>query len=212
MTNIKILYRAVCLLIGYACGNFLTAEVVTRRITGRPCAELGTSGNPGMTNVMRNLGFRAGITVLLGDILKTVLAMVLCWTLFGKKIGRIAMFYGGFGAILGHDFPVWQHWRGGKGIACCGALLVLYSPYGFMTLLVALAVMLGSHYLCIGGVIPPAAFVPTAFLLYGFETGVLSLILTALFFLKHWPSIRLIPSGACEKVNVIGMVRGSLRR
>ena len=120
------------------------------------------------------------------------------------------MFYGGFGAILGHDFPVWQHGHGGKGIACCGALLVLYSPYGFMTLLIALAVMLVSHYLCIGGVVPPAVFIPAAFLVHGFEAGMLTLLLTLLFFFKHWPSIRLIPSGACEKVNVIGMIRRSI--
>ena len=207
--DIQIKIRAICIVIGYACGNFLTAEVVTRHMTGRPCSELGTSGNPGMTNVLRHLGLKAGIVVLAGDILKTIIAMYTCFMLFGRMLGRIAIFYGGFGAILGHDFPIWQHFRGGKGVACCCTMLFLYSPWGFVAILIALASILATDYLCIGGAVTPAAFIVPAFLFHGLETGVLTVLLSVIFFLKHWSSIKLIPSGQCEKINVIGMLRNS---
>ena len=203
----RITSRLICLLIGYACGNFLTAEIVTRRSTGRPCSELGTSGNPGMTNVLRHIGLKEGVIVLLGDVAKTILAMVASWLLYGETMGRISMFYGAFGAVLGHDFPIWQRFRGGKGVACCCTFLILYSPWGFIACLVALVSILVTDYLCIGGVVTPTAFILPAFYYFGMETGLLTVALSLVFFLRHWPSIRLIPSGQCEKVDVISMIR-----
>ena len=206
----EILARICSIIIGYACGNFLTAEVVTRKKTGLPCSELGTSGNPGMTNVLRHIGLKEGLIVLLGDITKTILAMLTCITLFGSLLGRIAAFYGGIGAILGHDFPIWQHFRGGKGVACGCALLILYSPWGFVACLIALITILATDYLCIGGAVMPAAFIIPAYVVYGTELGALTFLLSIVFFLKHWPAIRKIPSGEAEKVNVVGMIRNAV--
>ena len=203
----EILFRVISLLIGCAFGNFLTAEAVTRHITGRPCAELGTTGNPGMANVMRALGFKAGIIVLIGDILKTVLAMLVSWIFFGGRIGRLTMFYAGLGAVLGHDFPVWlKRGRGGKGVTCCCTLLILFSPWGLAACIIGMLVVFGTKYLCIGGMVIPAAFLLPAFLIYGSETGILTLVLTALCFYKHWPAAKMISSGQCEKTDVPGMI------
>ena len=204
------LARILCLAIGYACGNFLTAEIVTRKKTGRPCSELGTSGNPGMTNVLRHIGLKEGLIVLLGDISKTIIAMLACNAFFGPILGKIASFYGGIGAILGHDFPIWQHFRGGKGVACGCVLLILYSPWGFLACLVALVTILATDYLCIGGAVMPAAFIIPAYVIYGSELGALTVLLSVIFFLKHWPAIRKIPSGEAEKVNVVGMIRNAI--
>ena len=65
----------------------MTAEFVTRKLTGKPCRCLGTTGNPGMANVMANLGFKPGILVLAGDLGKTLLAAIVCALLFGKSMG-----------------------------------------------------------------------------------------------------------------------------
>ena len=67
--------RILSLLIGYVLGSILTAEIIVRRKTGRPASEFG-SGNPGMANIMRVFGFRAGIAVLAGDLLYCSLC---CW-------------------------------------------------------------------------------------------------------------------------------------
>ena len=202
--------RMCSLIIGYACGNFLTAELVTRKKTGQPCSELGTSGNPGMTNVLRHIGLKEGLIVLLGDISKTILAMLISRVLFGNILGRLTMFYSGIGTILGHDFPVWQKFRGGKGVACGCVLLILYSSWGFLSCLFALAAILLSDYLCIGGAILPVGFILPAFVFYGSEVGFLTLFLSLIFFLRHWPTIRKIPSGEAEKVDVVGMLRNAV--
>ena len=202
------LFRLICLLIGYLFGNILTAEAVTRKITGRPCAELGATGNPGMANVMQNLGFKAGVIVLAGDILKTAAAMLICWLLFGGRLGRLAMFYAGLGAVIGHDFPFWLGaGRGGKGVTCCCALLIIYSPLGLLASIIGLAAVLITKYLCIGGMVIPAAFIIPAFAVYGPETGILTLILSALCFYKHWPAAKTIPSGQCPKNDLLGHLK-----
>ena len=208
----KTIYRIISLLIGYACGNFLTAEAVTRRLTGQPCSKLGKTGNPGMANVMSNLGFKAGIIVLAGDVIKTALAMGLSCLLFRNVLGRLAVFYAGFGAVLGHDFPVWQKFKGGKGVACCCTLLILFSPWGLLAAVIGMITVFITKYLCIGGIVIPAAFILPAFFVYGKEVGCLSIILTLLSALKHWPVLKTIPSGQCEKTDVIGQIKNKIKK
>ena len=111
--------RAVCLGIGYLFGSFLTAEPVARVTTGKGVAEIG-SGNPGMANVMEHIGKGAGAVVLAGDALKTALAVLLCGLEIGPHIGSAAMLYAGLGAVLGHIFPAWRKFHGGKGVAVGG--------------------------------------------------------------------------------------------
>ena len=70
------LARSICLLVGYLCGCVLTAEIVARRTAGQSIFELG-DGNPGMANVGHELGSRAALACLVGDILKTLLPVLL---------------------------------------------------------------------------------------------------------------------------------------
>lgn len=200
--------RIGCLLLGYAFGNFLTAEVVTRKLTGRPCSELGTTGNPGMANVMTHLGFRPGITVLAGDLGKCAAACVLAGLFFGRTIGQIAVWYAGIGCTLGHDFPIWLKGGGGKGVATSCLAMFLYSPlWGALANIFGMLVTFGTKYLCIGGVAIPAFFVLPAFLVYGKEAGLLAVFVLILSCVKHWPAIRTIPAGTCEKTDVAAAIR-----
>ena len=107
--------RLLCLLAGYVCGGFLTAELVARHCTGKSAAYLGT-GNPGMANLAHELGKGWGAVVLAGDIAKTALAWLLCRVLF-PGLGALAGLWSGLGAVLGHNFPIWRRFRGGKGVA-----------------------------------------------------------------------------------------------
>ena len=107
--------RILSLLIGYVLGSILTAEIIVRRKTGRPASEFG-SGNPGMANIMRVFGFRAGIAVLAGDLLKTAAAALLSCFLFPEQ-GQILVLYAGLGAVTGHNWPLWNRLKGGKGVS-----------------------------------------------------------------------------------------------
>lgn len=120
-----ILDLILSLLIGYAFGNILTAEIIGR-FYRKSLFEHG-SGNPGMTNTVKVLGKKAGALVLLGDILKTCLAIGLCLLLF-PGLGHLSTLYCGCGVMLGHCFPLWHHFQGGKGVACAATAFVLYWP------------------------------------------------------------------------------------
>lgn len=80
-----------------------------------------------MANIMTHLGKRAGLLVLAGDVLKTAAACWFCWQL-APELHLTALLYGGFGAVLGHNWPFWNHGHGGKGVAVTCAWLMLYLP------------------------------------------------------------------------------------
>ncbi|WP_230398064.1 glycerol-3-phosphate acyltransferase [Novisyntrophococcus fermenticellae] len=192
--------RIICLIVGYAFGNLLTAELVVWIKLRKHPEDLG-SGNPGMANVTRQLGIYAGILVLAGDILKTVLACLLCNRLFPLP-QNLSTLYAGLGAILGHNFPVWKHFKGGKGVAVTCILLVLYSPpWGLAACIIGLLFILLTGYLPLGAVVIPTAFLIYTFLSYGAEVILLILAVTVLMFVKHAPGLRDISQGTCPKVS-----------
>ena len=111
--NQLIVLRIVCLAIGYVFGLFQTAYIVGRT-RGIDIREHG-SGNSGTTNAMRILGKKAGLIVFLGDVLKSLLALLLVGFLFGKVYLLKTWTFAG--VVLGHDYPFYMGFRGGKGVA-----------------------------------------------------------------------------------------------
>ena len=129
--ELQLLY---CVLIGYAFGCILSA-VLVGRLRHIDIFEKG-SGNPGMTNTIKVLGKPAGIAVLVGDILKTLFAVLLCEYLFPEQ-GTLCALYAGLGVCLGHCFPFWHHFLGGKGVACVASAYVLFNPIAGLAALIA---------------------------------------------------------------------------
>ena len=204
--------RILCLLIGYLFGCFMTAEIVTRKHTGKSARELGTSGNPGMANVMANLGFRAGITVLIGDLAKTIAASVISFALFQDEIGRMALLYAGLGATLGHDFPFWMKFRGGKGVAASSIAFVLFDPFwGLIANIAGMLVVFSTRYLCIGGVVIPV-FLGLVYAVFfnNIEALIILILFAVLAFYCHFSKIAGIPSGKTERTDVLGALRRKL--
>ena len=176
------LQRLLCLLVGYLCGGFLTAELVARARTGKSAAALGT-GNPGMANLAHELGKGWG----------------LCRALF-PALGGLSGLWAGLGAVLGHNFPFWRGFRGGKGVAVTCAALILFSPlWGTAACLSGLAVTLLSGWLPLGAVVIPALFVPPAFLCRGREAGLLALILALIMLSRHIRGLGRILRGEEER-------------
>ena len=177
--------RLLCLIIGYAWGCFLTGELVARCRTGESARRLGT-GNPGMANLAQELGLRWGLLNQMGDILKNALACLVCVRLTGESLGRPGLLWAVLGAALGHNFPFWRRFRGGKGVAVTCAGLILYSPlWGTAACVTGLAVTLLTGWLPLGAVVIPAVFVPLAVLFHSWEAGALAAVLTALMVSRH---------------------------
>lgn len=122
-----ILARVLCLLIGYGLGSISTSYLYGKA-RGIDVREHG-SGNAGTTNTLRVMGRKAGAIVLAGDMLKTFLAILLTWLIFHwmfPDMDYLLRIYTGAGVILGHDYPFYMKFKGGKGIACSGAMILSF--------------------------------------------------------------------------------------
>ena len=117
--------RLVCILIGYVFGLFQTAFIIGKA-HGFDIRDRG-SGNAGTTNMMRTMGRGWGLLTFFGDCVKCIAACALVKALFGEKyadIGMLLTVYTAAGCILGHNFPFYLQFRGGKGIACTAGFAI----------------------------------------------------------------------------------------
>ncbi len=147
--------RIVCVLIGYIFGLFQTSYIYGR-LHGIDIKQHG-SGNAGTTNALRVLGKKAGAVVFFGDVLKTGLAIVVVRLLFKDShadILQLLSLYAAAGAILGHDFPFYLGFKGGKGIACTAGLIAFFHPILIPVELVIFAIAFGTtHYVSLGSLL-----------------------------------------------------------
>ena len=145
--------RIICLIIGYAFGLFQTGYFVGKlnhvdiRKTG--------SGNSGSTNALRVLGVKAGLMTFAGDVLKCVLPILLVRQIFsGSDCLPLLAMYTGAGATLGHNYPFYLGFRGGKGIAATAGLVLsvnwIMAICGIITFFTTFFV---THYVSLGSLL-----------------------------------------------------------
>ncbi len=115
--------RIICLAAGYLCGLFQTGYIYGK-LHGIDIRSYG-SGNSGSTNALRVMGKKAGLAVFMGDFLKTVIPCFITRLLFKDQpeLMYVYMLYTGLGVILGHNFPFYLGFRGGKGIAATAGII-----------------------------------------------------------------------------------------
>lgn len=154
------LERVICLAIGYAFGLFQTAFFYGKA-HGIDIRQYG-SGNSGTTNALRVLGTKAGMIVLLGDCLKCIAAVVTSRLIFGASHGDILYLlsiYAAAGAILGHNFPFYMGFKGGKGIAATAGLILSFHPYFIpVGVLLFFGTFFTTHYVSLGSLLVYAGF------------------------------------------------------
>ena len=106
--------------IGYLMGSINTAVIVSGKMYNEDVRSYG-SGNAGFSNMMRNYGKKASLITLAGDFLKTVVAVMIGWVLYGYA-GAVT---GGFFTFIGHIFPMFFKFRGGKGVVCLASVIFM---------------------------------------------------------------------------------------
>lgn len=140
--------KLICLVIGYCFGLFQTSYIIGR-IKHTDIREHG-SGNAGTTNALRTFGLKAGLLTLLGDCLKCVLASLVVRLLFREKYAEIMpllVMITSTGCILGHNFPFYLGFRGGKGIAASLGLFLSFDwPLGLFLFGLFLVLFFITHY------------------------------------------------------------------
>ncbi len=152
--------RIICLLIGYVFGLFQTAYFYGKS-KGIDIRQYG-SGNSGTTNALRVLGTKAGLIVLLGDCLKCIAAVTVVRMIYGdhQEIIYLLCLYGGAGAVLGHNFPFYMNFRGGKGIAATAGLILSFHPYFIlMGVTIFFGIFFTTHMVSLGSLLVYAGFV-----------------------------------------------------
>lgn len=153
--------RILSLMIGYAFGLIQTG-VLYGRMRGIDIRKHG-SGNSGATNTQRVLGTKAGIIVLAGDLLKCFIPCLIARYMFGSADPGQALLYvlyAGTGSILGHDFPFYSGFKGGKGIASStGLILALYDMRVFLPcFIVFMLCVFVTKYVSLGSILSAATF------------------------------------------------------
>lgn len=205
--------RILSILIGYCFGCVLTAELVARKFAGKPVSEIGETGNPGMANIMINLGFVPGIITLLGDLVKCLIAMTISCLLFREKPGWIVTLYAGFGCTLGHDFPFWRRFRGGKGVAVSSITFFIFSPlWGLLANIAGMLVAFITQHLNIAGPVIPLFFTLFMFLKGEVEAGILGVVFSLLSIFCNLPTIIGIFNGTTSKTDVLGAIKKKFQK
>lgn len=153
--------RIICLALGYVFGMFQTAYLYGKA-HGIDVREYG-SGNAGTTNALRVLGKKAGIIVLFGDCVKCILAVCVTRMIFGESHPDtiyLLCIYSAAGAILGHNFPFYMGFKGGKGIAATAGLILSLHPYFIpMGIIVFFGIFFTTHYVSLGSLLVYVCFV-----------------------------------------------------
>lgn len=205
--------RIICLAIGYVFGLFQTAYIYGK-IHGIDIRQHG-SGNAGTTNTLRVLGTKAGLIVFAGDVLKCVLAVALCALIFGKSHPHMVYLfkiYAAAGAILGHNFPFYLNFKGGKGIAATAGLILSFHPTFIpVGVVMFFGAFLLTHYVSLGSLLVYAALLVQIIVsgqmgLFGemsqaalTEMYIIAGFLTVMAYYKHRENIKRLMKGGERK-------------
>lgn len=204
--------RVFCLLIGYVFGLFQTAYIYGR-LHGIDIRNYG-SGNAGTTNTLRVFGTKAGLLVLVGDIMKCILAVVITAVIFDEShpdMVYLLKMYTAMGAIIGHNFPFYLQFKGGKGIAATAGLILSFHPYLIpMGIILFFGAFFITHYVSLGSLLVYAGFMIELVVLgqmgiFGMtqprllEMYVIAAFLTVMAYWKHRENIKRLVSGTERK-------------
>lgn len=208
--------RIICVCIGYAFGLLQTGYIYGK-IHHVDIRKQG-SGNAGTTNALRTLGWKAGVVTLLGDAFKCVFAVAAVHLIYKSSHAQILpllSMYAGMGAVLGHNYPFYMKFKGGKGIAAtAGLLLSTTTP---VMVLICLAVFVGlvaaTRYVSVGSLVVVVIYLLE--IIYQGQTGVykmadhylyemygIAAFLMILAFFKHRENIKRLLKGTENKISV----------
>ena len=182
--------------LGYLLGSIPFGLVLTKLAGTQDLRSIG-SGSIGATNVLRTGHKGLAVATLLGDALKGTIAVVI----MGYYAGPNAAMLAALGAFLGHLFPVWLKFNGGKGVATyIGVLIGLFWPAAVVFCVMWLAVAFASRYSSLAGLV--AAFVTPLFLWWFGHPALASLcvVMTLLLFYKHRENIKRLQAGTESRI------------
>ena len=155
----ELIYIIAIGIIAYLIGSINSSILISKAVMGKDIRTSG-SGNAGATNMLRTMGKKYAIITLIIDILKGIVALLLAVLAIHLGVSDVAMYIAGVAVVLGHNFPVFFGFKGGKGVATSlGVILILDWKIGLISLAVAIAIMALTRYVSLGSIVAAAVFV-----------------------------------------------------
>lgn len=200
----------LCIVAGYLCGSVNTAILVSKKLYGGDVRDSG-SKNAGMTNMLRTYGGNAAKLTLLGDIAKTVVAYLIGTAALGIRGAYFACFM----CVLGHVFPIFHRFRGGKGMVCAATMILLLNPLAFAILIVVFAIVaIGLKYVSLASIMVAMLYPLAHSWTIGYmparlwPTSSVFAVATALLILwRHYPNMKRLWDRTESKTDILAMIR-----
>ena len=190
---------AVALLFGYLLGSIPSGVIITRLAGLGDVRNIG-SGNIGATNVLRTGRKGLAALTLLCDALKGAVAVLLA-----ARYAPDAALFAGFGAFLGHLFPVWLGFKGGKGVATyLGVLITVAFPGALVFAVVWLAVAAITRFSSLAALLASVAVPMTLWAMGANHAAALFALMTVIVFLKHRANIARLMAGTESRIGSKG--------
>lgn len=214
----RVLIIIAVAVISYLIGS-VNFSILLSRIIGKKDIRESGSGNAGATNMLRTYGKKMGIITLLLDILKGVIAVCIVKALTGSDImypdtssdmalNDVLPYIAGVAVVLGHNFPLYFVFKGGKGVATSlGVVLMLDWKIGLIVAVIAIAIIAVTRYVSLGSIIGGAAFVTAEFVKafitheYNAVQLVCAVIIGGLLIARHHANIKRLLNGTENKLS-----------
>lgn len=183
-------------IIAYLLGSIPSALIVGKVGFNKDIRQHG-SGNLGATNTFRVLGIKAGIIVTLSDILKGTIATVLPWV-FGVDLFQLVI---GLFAVIGHTYPVFAKFKGGKAVATSGGIILGLNPLLFIiTIITFVLTLYFSKYVSLSSMVTGVVTIIVSIVFQDVELIILTALLTAFVLYRHTDNIKRIKNKTEPKI------------
>ncbi len=193
--------------IGYLIGSINFSVILSRKMAGFDLREKG-SKNAGTTNMLRTVGKKGALFVLILDILKGVAAVLIAKLISGDYNQAVACQIAAFAVVLGHTFPIFFEFRGGKGVATSiGVLLVLNWQIGLICLVYGILMIILTRMVSLGSITAAilfpvlTVFIRNHYIATGFNYVIFGAIMACFVLFNHRSNIKRLNNGTENRIS-----------
>jgi acyl phosphate:glycerol-3-phosphate acyltransferase len=186
----------LCAVVGYLLGSISTG-ILYSRLLGSDIRRHG-SKNPGASNMLRTYGTHAGTITFVFDCAKAVASVLLGRLIAGQSGAMTA----GFFAIIGHNWPLYFGFKGGKGIACCtGVFVFVFPALGIPAVLLDILTIVLTKYISLGSMVLVISYAIMVSFFRGIcPSGVWAIVLALIAIWRHWGNLQRLKNGTERKI------------
>lgn len=203
---------AIIAIVAYLIGSINFSVILSKKMAGFDVREKG-SGNAGTTNMLRSVGKKAAAITLVCDILKGVVAILIAMIMnkiFKDSNGALLVQIAGVAVILGHTFPIFFKFKGGKGVATSlGVLIMSNWQIGLICLVFALILIILTQMVSVGSIAAAilypvlTLFIPQNYIIPG-NYIIYSVVLAVIIVFNHRENVKRLLSGTENKISFKG--------